>query len=52
MPRHFSKRTLRIDDFFLIEDREPDDLPEQDPNKSIVTLDTRDEQGWEVVTGG
>jgi outer membrane protein OmpA-like peptidoglycan-associated protein len=52
MPRHFSKRTLRIDDFFLIEDGDPDDLPEQDPNKSIVTLDTRDEQGWEVVTGG
>ncbi len=52
LPRHFGKRTLRIDDFFLFEDREPDALPLQDPNESIVVRDTRDEQGWKVVAGG
>jgi len=52
LPRRFSRRTLRIDDFFLLDDSDPDDLPLQDPNESIVVLDTRDEQGWKVVTGG
>jgi hypothetical protein len=52
LPRQFGKRTLRIDDFFLLHDQDPDELPRQDPNESIVVLDTRDEKGWKRVADG